>query len=62
MTSIIYFSLAAFVTYILNINVFVEKSGFLGFLALSLMAFVFLIIKLPFTLQVSKMDYPEIYR
>ena len=60
-TSVIYFSLAVFVTYFLNINVFVERSRFLGFFALSIMAFVSLIAKRPFTLQVSKMDYPEIY-
>ncbi len=59
--SLLYFSIATIVTFIFNMNIFVEKSGFLGYSALFLMALFFLIIKKPFTFQVSKRDYPEIY-
>jgi len=59
--SFIYFGVASFGVFALNMNVFVEKSGFLGYIALFLMAFVSLIIKKPYTLQVSKKDYPEVY-
>ena len=60
-TSLLYFSIAATVTFIFNLNIFVEKSGFLGYSVLFLMALFSLIIKQPYTLQVSKKDYPEIY-
>ncbi len=60
-TSLLYFSMAMIATFIFNLNVFVERSGFLGYFALSLMALFSLITKHPFTLQVSKRDYPEIY-
>ncbi|NOZ83773.1 MAG: NAD(P)-binding protein [Epsilonproteobacteria bacterium] len=60
-TSLFYFSIAAGATFIFNLNIFVEKSGFLGYSALFLMALFSLIIKQPYTLQVSKRDYPEIY-
>ena len=46
---------------ILGLNVFVKSSGFLGYLVLSFMALSSLAIKQPFTLQVAKRDYPEIY-
>ncbi|HIH69784.1 phytoene desaturase family protein [Methermicoccus shengliensis] len=61
LTSLLYFSTATAVTFIFNLNVFVEKSGFLGYFTLFLMALFSLIIKQPYTLQVSKRDYPEIY-
>ncbi|PUA31322.1 MAG: all-trans-retinol 13,14-reductase [Candidatus Terraquivivens tikiterensis] len=60
-TSVLYFSMATVATFILNLSMFVEKSGFLGYLALSLMALLSLAIKRPYTLQVAKRDYPEIY-
>lgn len=60
-TSVLYFGIASVGTFIFNLNVFVERSGFLGYFALSLMAISSLIIKRPYTLQVSKRDYPEIY-
>lgn len=60
-TSLLYFSTATAFTFIFNLNVFVEKSGFLGYSVLFLMALFSLIIKQPYTLQVSKRDYPEIY-
>ena len=59
--SFLYFSTATTATFIFNLNIFVEKSGFLGYLTLFLMALFSLIIKKPFTFQVSKRDYPEIY-
>jgi len=61
LTSLLYFSTATTATFIFNLNIFVEKSGFLGYSALFLMALFSLIIKQPYTLQVSKRDYPEIY-
>jgi len=59
--SLFYFGIAATATFIFNLNIFVEESGFLGYFALFLMALFSLIIKQPYTLQVSKRDYPEIY-
>ncbi len=61
LTSIFYFSMAAAGTFIFNLNIFVESSGFLGYSTLSIMALFSLIIKQPYTLQFSKRDYPEIY-
>jgi len=60
-TSLFYFSIATIGTLIFNLHIFVEKSGFLGYSVLFLMALFSLIIKQPYTLQVSKRDYPEIY-
>ncbi|ADM28598.1 All-trans-retinol 13,14-reductase [Ignisphaera aggregans DSM 17230] len=59
--SIIYFCIAFIGTFIFGLNIFVEESGFLGYFALFLMALFSLIIKQPYTLQVSKRDYPEVY-
>ena len=61
LTSLLYFGTATISTFIFNLNVFVERSGFLGYFALFLMALVSVIIKQPFTFQASKRDYPEIY-
>jgi len=60
-TSALYFTIAVAGTFIFNLNIFVENSGFLGYIVLFLMAVSSLIVKQPFTLQVSKRDYPEIY-
>jgi len=60
-TSLLYFCITITATFIFNLNIFVEKSSFLGYSALFLMALFSLIIKQPYTLQVSKRDYPEIY-
>lgn len=60
-TSLLYFSTAAVATFIFNLSLFVEKSGFLGYFTLFLMALFSLAIGQPYTLQVSKRDYPEIY-
>jgi all-trans-retinol 13,14-reductase len=61
LTSVLYFSIATAGTFILNLNIFVESSGFLGYSVLFFMALFSLIIKQPWTLQSSKKDYPEIY-
>ena len=60
-TSVLYFSIASAVTFTFNLNIFVEHSGFIGYFVLFLMALISLVIKQPFTFQVSKRDYPEIY-
>lgn len=60
-TSLLYFSIASAGVFILNLNIFVEHSGFLGYFVLFLMTLISLIIKRPYTFQVSKRDYPEIY-
>jgi len=61
LTSALYFCIATVGAFIFNLNIFVGSSGFLGYSVLFLMALSSLIIKQPFTLQVSKRDYPEIY-
>lgn len=61
LTSVLYFSIATISTFIFNLHIFVGRSGFLGYSILFLMALSSLTIKQPFTLQVSKRDYPEIY-
>ncbi|MDK2822852.1 MAG: all-trans-retinol 13,14-reductase [Clostridia bacterium] len=60
-TSVLYFSIAIIGTFTFNLNIFVENSGFIGYFVLFLMALISVIIKQPYTLQVSKRDYPEIY-
>lgn len=60
-TSVIYFTIATIGTFTFNINIFINESGFIGYFVLFLMALISLIIKQPYTLQVSKKDYPEIY-
>ena len=60
-TTLFYFCITITATFIFNLNIFVEKSGFLGYSVLFLMVLFSLIIKQPYTLQVSKRDYPEIY-
>lgn len=59
--SVFYFSIAAFGVFIFKSNIFVESSGFLGYFVLFFMALFSLVIRQPYTLQVSKKDYPEIY-
>jgi all-trans-retinol 13,14-reductase len=61
LTSVLYFSIATVGTFIFNLYIFMGSSGFLGYSVLFLMALSSLIVKQPFTLQVSKRDYPEIY-
>jgi all-trans-retinol 13,14-reductase len=59
--SFTYFLIALIGTFVLKINIFVENSGFLGYVVLFFMASISLVLKKPYTLQVSKRDYPEIY-
>ena len=59
--SAFYFGIATIGTFILNSNIFIEKNGFLGYFVLFLMALFSLLIKQPYTLQVSKKDYPEFF-
>ncbi|MFH1233023.1 MAG: FAD-dependent oxidoreductase, partial [Patescibacteria group bacterium] len=61
LAAIFYFTLAIVGTFIFNFNIFVENSGSIGYFVLFLMALISIIIKQPYTLQVSKKDYPEIY-
>lgn len=61
LTSVLYFSIASVGTFIFNLNIFAGSSGFLGYFVLFLMALFSLIIKQPYTLQVAKRDYPEVY-
>jgi all-trans-retinol 13,14-reductase len=60
-TSVSYFSITSVVTFVLKSEIFVDKSGFLGYSALFLMAFFSILVRRPYTLQVSKRDYPEVY-
>jgi all-trans-retinol 13,14-reductase len=59
--SFTYFLIALIGTFVLKMNIFVENSGFLGYVVLFFMASISLVLKKPYTLQVSKRDYPEIY-
>jgi len=59
--SLLYFSIATAATFIFGLDIFIEKSGFLGYSALFLMALLSLIVKRPFSFQVAKRDYPEVY-
>lgn len=61
LVSLIYFSIASAATFIFDSGMFIEKSGFLGYSALSMMTAASLAIGQPYTLQVSKRKYPEIY-
>jgi all-trans-retinol 13,14-reductase len=61
LVSALYFSLATVGTFIFNLNTFMENSHFLGYSVLFLMALSSLIVKQPYTLQVSRRDYPEVY-
>lgn len=61
LSSAFYFAVAALGTLVFNLNTFIEYSGFAGYLALFLMATISIIVRQPFTLQVSKRDWPEAY-
>ena len=53
-TSLLYFSIANVATFIFNVSVFMEQNGFMGYFVLFLMALISIIVKQPYTLQVSK--------
>lgn len=59
--SLIYFCIATICTFIFDMNIFVEYSGFIGYLALSLMASFSIVMKSPFTFKVAMKDWPEAY-
>ena len=61
LASLAYFTAASTATYIFDLEIFVERPVFLGYLALFLMALVSIAVGKPFTLQVAKRDYPEVY-
>jgi all-trans-retinol 13,14-reductase len=59
--TLIYFVVVFVAVFFFGLNIFIERSGFLGYLALSVIAIFSLVIKQPFTFQVSRKDYPEVY-
>lgn len=59
--SMIYFFTAAISTFVLKNDLFVERSGEMGYFWLFIMASSSVLLKHPFTYQVSKKDYPEVY-
>ncbi|MBU0620148.1 FAD-dependent oxidoreductase [Patescibacteria group bacterium] len=61
LTAILYFGIATAGTFVFDSNIFVKNNGFIGYFVLFLMALFSIIIKQPYTLQVSRKDYPEIY-
>lgn len=61
LASIIFFVIAGIVTYLFNSRLFIDNSGFMGYLALLVMAVISLLVKQPYTMQVSKRDYPKVY-
>ena len=56
--SFFYFLVTSMATFLLGMGFFVEYSGFVGYLALSLMATSSIALGVPFTLQVSRRDWP----
>lgn len=59
--NIAFFSAASIATQAVGTDLFVKHSGFIGYLALSLMAAVSIAVGSPYTLKVSKVDWPEAY-
>jgi all-trans-retinol 13,14-reductase len=59
--TLIYFVVVFVAVFFFGLSIFIERSGFLGYLALSVIAIFSLVIKQPFTFQVSRKDYPEVY-
>jgi all-trans-retinol 13,14-reductase len=57
----LYFVIATLGAYIFSASMFIERSGFLGYLALFVMAIFSIAVKKLFTFQASKRDYPEVY-
>ena len=58
--SLLYFSSALIGTLVFDMDIFIVRPRLLGYSVLSFMALFSLIIKQPYTLQVSKRDYPEV--
>ncbi len=61
LTALTFFCAASAATYVLGSTVFVEMSGFFGYAALFLMAIASIVVGKPYTYEVSKRDYPEVY-
>ncbi len=59
--STVYFIAAMISTFVFRNDLFVEKSGMIGYFCLFIMACVSVLLRQPFTYQVSKKDYPEVY-
>ena len=59
--TIVYFMAAASLTFILGLRWLIDYSGTLGYGFLCAMCTLSLAIKNPFTYEVSKRDYPEVY-
>ncbi len=57
----LYFLVALLGTFVAGSDIFVDRSGLLGYSVLGVMALTSLAIKQPFTLQCSRRDYPEQY-
>ena len=55
----LYFLVALLGTFVAGSDVFVDRSGLLGYSVLGVMALTSLAIKRPFTLECSRRDYPE---
>ncbi len=56
-----YFITALFASLFTKKEIFYENSGLFGYFTLFMMALFSIIIKNPYTFQVSKKDYPEVY-
>ena len=61
LTSLGYFIAAATWTFGAGSSLFVEQSGLLGYAVLCAMCFLSLALRSPYTYEVSKRDYPEVY-
>ena len=61
LTTLIYFILASILRFIFRSRFLVEFSGPVGYGVLFIMCILSLIFKRPYTYEVSKRDYPEIY-
>ncbi len=59
--SLLYFSIATICTFMLDMHIFIDKCGFLGYLALFIMSTISVAIGRPYTLQCAKRDYPRVY-
>ena len=60
-TSLLYFCVVAVGTFVLDMAIFVENRGFLGYFVLFVMSVISVIVGQPYTLQCAKKDYPEVY-
>ena len=61
LTTLCYFAVASALTFGAASPLFVEQSGILGYGVLCAMCFASLALRRPYTYEVSKRDYPEVY-